>query len=300
MKLGLRLLYLHADIPRTTRVVEEADRLGFESVWLPEHLVLPADVVGSPETGHPSGVPSDWPWFDPFVYLAHLGARTRNIRLGTNVYVLALRSPFVSARSIQTLDAVSEGRAEIGVGAGWVRGEWEAVGVELSGRGRRLNEAIAVCRRLWTDDPVEYHGEFFDFEGVRFLPKPVQPGGPPLHIGGQSDVALRRAARLGDGWIGQDHSPASVRPLVAELRRLLEAEGRTGEPFEITVRSEATAIADLAEWEDAGVSRLLITPWAGGGKDMVDIEQLLDGLHAFAEGHGTGEAPTAPLADGRL
>src|SRR4029079_10639536 len=101
------------------------DRLGFESAWPPEHLVVPADPEASPDTGHPDGVPSGWPWFDPFVYLAHLGARTQAIRLGTNVYVMALRSPFVAARSIQTLDIVSGGRTEVGVGAGWLRPEWE-------------------------------------------------------------------------------------------------------------------------------------------------------------------------------
>ena len=291
MKFGLRLLHLHGDVDRTTAVVEEADRLGFESAWLPEHLVVPADAEASPDTGHPTGIPSGWPWFDPFVYLAHLGARTTSIRLGTSVYILALRSPFVAARSIQTLDIVTGGRAEVGVGAGWLRHEWEAVGVEMAGRGRRLEEAIAVCRKLWRNDPVDHHGEHVAFSGMRFLPKPIQPGGPPIHIGGETPIALARAARLGDGWIGRDHDPSTVAPLVAELARLVAEAGREPGELEMTVRATPASLGDLPAWERTGVTRLLVSPWPGEGRGITEVDALIDGLHAFVARHGAGEPP---------
>jgi probable F420-dependent oxidoreductase len=296
MRFGLRLLHLHGDVERTTAVVEEADRLGFESAWLPEHLVVPADPEASPDTGHPEGIPSGWPWFDPFVYLAHLGARTDAIRLGTNVYVMALRNPFVAARSIQTLDLVSNGRVEVGVGAGWLRPEWEAVGVDMAGRGRRLEEAITVCRKLWCNDPVDHQGEHFAFSGLRFLPKPIQRGGPPIHVGGETPVALARAARLGDGWIGRDHDLSTAAPLVAELRRLVAEEGRDPSDVEVTVRATAPSLGDLAAWEQAGVHRLLVSPWPGEGRDVTDLDALIEGLRAFVARHGAGEPPRAPRA----
>src|SRR5262245_9477831 len=134
-------------------VTEAADELGFDSVWLPEHLVLPVAMAGSPydvdagADAHPP-VPPTTPIFDAATYLAFLAGRTRQLRLGTYVYLLGIRHPFISARAFATLDIVSGGRAELGAGAGWLKSEWDAVGLDFATRGRRLDEAIAVCRRL--------------------------------------------------------------------------------------------------------------------------------------------------------
>lgn len=189
----------------------EADRLGFESAWLPEHLVLPVEMRGQlvPGEEHPP-IPPSTPVFDAAAYLAWIAAQTTQIRLGTFVYLLAMRHPFVGARAFATLDVVSNGRAEVGIGAGWLVTEWEAAGLDPKTRGRRLDEAIEVCKRLWTDDVIEHHGEFYDFGPVMFEPKPVQDPHPPLVIGGESDRALRRAARSCDGWIGMSHTPETV------------------------------------------------------------------------------------------
>src|SRR5438045_8328790 len=179
-------------------VTDAAERLGFESVWLPEHLVFPVEMTRSPYPGaeHPP-VPPSTPVIDVFAYLAHLAARTRRVRLATHVYNLALRHPFVAARAVQTLDIVSGGRVEVGVGAGWLESEWKAAGLDFATRGRRLDEAIAVCQRLWTEDVVEHHGAFFDFGPGAFEPKPVQRPWPALHIGRDSDAALGSATRVG-------------------------------------------------------------------------------------------------------
>jgi luciferase-like monooxygenase len=142
----------------------EAERLGYESVWLPEHLVFPVEMSRSPHPGeNVPPVPPTTPIFDCFAYLSYLAGRTERVRLGTHVYNLGLRHVFVAARAIQTLDIVSGGRAEIGVGASWLEEEWIATGLDFPSRGRRLDEAIAVCKRLWTEPEIEHHGEFFDF-----------------------------------------------------------------------------------------------------------------------------------------
>ena len=260
VELGVALGRLH---PRMhLEVALLAEELGYESVWLPEHLVFPVDMSGSPFPGadHPP-VPPSTPVFDCFAYLAFLAGRTERIRLGTHVYLLGLRHPFVSARGVQTLDLVSGGRAELGVGAGWLKSECRAAGVDFETRGRRLDEAIDVCRRLWTEEVVEHRGEFFSFEPVMFEPKPHQQGGPPILVGGESPAALRRAARRGDGWIGLDHTPDSAAALVERLRALRARCGRAEQPFHVTVGGAPTSRADLDEFAAAGVDRVIVSPW---------------------------------------
>lgn len=257
-----------------------ADQLGFESVWLPEHLVFPVEMRGQlvPGEEHPP-VPPSTPVYEPGAYLSFLAAQTQHIRLGTFVYLLGIRHPFVGARSFATLDVLSGGRAEVGVGAGWMTTEWEAVGLDPRTRGRRLDEAIDVCKRLWTEEVVEHHGEFFDFAPVMFEPKPVQEPHPPIVVGGESDRALRRAATRCDGWIGMSHTPESVRPQVEQLRRYEEEEGRADRPVEVTVMGACATPDDAARWEAAGVDRLIVVPWNSS-------REAVAGLHRFADALG--------------
>jgi probable F420-dependent oxidoreductase len=258
-------------------VALEAERLGYESFWMPEHLVFPKDMTGSPHPGdeHPP-VPPSTPVFDAFAYLCFLAGQTSRIRLGTNIYLLGLRHPFSAARSVQTLDIVSGGRAEVGIGAGWLRSEWRAAGLDPGTRGRRLDEAIGVCKRLWTEESVEHHGEFFDFEAVMFEPKPIQKPWPPLHVGGESEAALRRAARLGDGWYGLVHTVDSAAQRVSRLRDLRAEAGREREPLEITIGGQVESRDDVKRFEDAGVDRLVVTPWRRS-------REAVDGLRRFAD-----------------
>jgi len=257
-------------------VTVEADRLGFESVWLPEHLVLPVAMSSSPHPGHDyPPIPPSVHVFEPFAYLSYLAGRTERVRLGTHVYNLALRHPFIAARAVQTLDVVSGGRAEIGVGASWLAEEWQATGLDFHTRGRRLDEALAVCKRLWTEEVVEHHGEFFDFGPVMFEPKPLQKPWPALHVGGESDAALARAARLGDGWIGITHTLESVRRPIEALARLREEAGRAGERFEVTLGGPVETRDDVACWEEAGVDRLIVAPWERS-------REAIEGMRRFA------------------
>ena len=224
MKIALSLGALNPSL--WVEATQEADRLGYESVWLPEHLVIPVAMEGSPHAGqeHPP-IPSNVPVFDALAYLSFLAGKTEQIHFGTQVYNIGLRHPFVVARAVTTLDVVSGGRLEFGIGASWLRAEWEAVGLDFDSRGRRVDEAIGICQRLWNEEVVEHHGEFFDFGPVMFEPKPTHRPWPTLHIGGDGPAAIRRAATLGDGWIPMNHTLEQI-PADAQTHR--PAPGRCG------------------------------------------------------------------------
>jgi probable F420-dependent oxidoreductase len=260
MMFGVPLGLVHPGIWQELAV--EADRLGFESVWLPEHLVFATDLSTAtyPGTSRP-GIKPATPLFDAPAYLCALASVTRHVRLGTAVYLYGLRHPFVAARAFATLDHISGGRAIVGVGAGWYEGEWIAAGVDFATRGPRLDEAIAVSRRLWTEDAVEHHGTFFDFPEVAFEPKPVQERLPVI-AGGESKAALRRAATLCDGWISMPQTIEGAAPQLDRLRAYRKEAGRQDEPFEITVHAyELSGPDEVAEWEALGVDRLIVRPW---------------------------------------
>ena len=175
---------------------------------------------GSPHTGHADAT-------DPAEHarLRRVGLARRwwrrprrRIRLGTHVYNIGLRHPFVTARAVATLDVFSGGRVEFGIGASWLEEEWDAMQLDFATRGRRVDEAIDICRRLWSEDVVEHHGEFFDFQPVMFKPKPIQQP-IPIVVGGDSAAAMRRTAHLGDGWIPMNTPVDDLRPQVARDER---------------------------------------------------------------------------------
>ncbi|SEU42795.1 TIGR03619 family F420-dependent LLM class oxidoreductase [Nonomuraea wenchangensis] len=270
MKFGVPLGLLHPAAWKDVAVA--ADELGFESVWLPEHLVFATDLsLARYPGGADPGIRPETPLFDAPAYLCWLAAHTSRVLLGTAVQLLALRHPFVSARAFATLDVVSGGRAVCGVGAGWYRGEWDAAGIPFETRGARLDEAIAVVRRLWTEPVVAYAGRFYSFPEVAFEPKPVQRRLPVL-AGGESAAALRRAARLCDGWISMPHTLDSIRP---QLDRLGGGVPVTAHAYALGPPEEVPA------WAALGVERLIVRPWTRG-RDAVAA------LTAFAERYGVG------------
>jgi probable F420-dependent oxidoreductase len=255
-------------------VAEEADRLGFESLWVPEHVVVPLSATGSPHHGadHPP-IPSNVPIYDALGVLCHLAARTAQIRLGTHVYNIGLRHPFLTARAATTVDVLSGGRLNLGIGASWLRSEWEAIGLDFDTRGARVDEAIDVCRRLWTDEIIEHHGTFFDFGPTAFDPKPVQQP-LALHIGGDGAAALRRAATVGAGWMPMNHGLADLPASIRRLDELAKSAGRA-DPIEITVPGDVATPDDLAKYARVGVTRLIVRPWASS-------REAADGMRRFA------------------
>jgi probable F420-dependent oxidoreductase len=261
--------------PRLWRdLARAADELGYESVWLPEHLIFPQTIVGSPapDEGHITVDPHT-PLFDPFAMLAAFGAVTRHIRLGTNVYNIGLRHPFTTARGAATVDIVSNGRFILGVGASWLAAEWQAVELDFATRGARVDESIEICRRLWTEPEVAHTGRCYEFGPVVFEPKPVQAH-LPIHVGGDSERALRRVAELGDGWIAMVQDQASFAAAVAKLRTLCDRNVRDFDQIERTAMVRDPDDRTIESWRAAGATRLIIAPWAR-------TADAVDGLAAF-------------------
>lgn len=281
MRIGVTLGLLHPGVWRDFAV--EADRLGFESLWVPEHLVFTSDMGESRYPGSADGAPPVSPdahLFDAPAFLSSIAEATERIRLGTYVYLFGLRHPIIGARAFGTLDVLSGGRAIVGVGAGWLAGEYEALGLDFRTRGRRLDEAIEVAKRLWSEPEVDHSGEFYSFRGAHFEPKPVQRPGPPIVAGGESKAALRRAVRLCDGWVSMPHTLESAKPQLDLLHRMLEDSGRDRAGFEITVSAfETRGAEELAEWEALGVDRLIVRPYQ---RTTGAIERLRE----FAEEYG--------------
>jgi probable F420-dependent oxidoreductase len=198
--------------PSPAAIVEvalEAERLGFDSVWATDHLLVPRTV------------PRYRSVFEALTTLAHLGALTERVELGTSVLVLPVRHAVEVAKQAATIDALSGGRLVLGVGAGWIEGEFANLGADFHGRGRHLDEALAVLRSLWNGQDPSHDGERYRFAEVLFAPRPARTGGVPLWIGGNSPAALRRAARLGDAWHADGLTSAELAAPLARLRELV-------------------------------------------------------------------------------
>lgn len=273
IKLGMRLSGVNPKY--WGPAARAAEEVGFESVWLPDHLVLPVTISGSPHSGHHAPpVNAAVPSYDVFVAFASLAAHTSSLRFGTAVYNIGLRHPFVTARAVTTLDSVSRRQVILGVGASWLREEWDATGLDFARRGRRVDEAIRVCRRLWTEEIIEHHGELFDFEPVMFEPKPVSSP-PEILVGGDSPAALRRAAMLGDGWLPMNHP---IDQLPEGIRRIRELRMEVGRPLpiEVTVHGQVDGIGDLERYRDAGVDRIIVQPFHSS-------REAIDGIRHFGD-----------------
>ena len=265
MKLALGLFWGGQEPEDLAIIARRADELGYESVWIWEHVVYPK-VIRSKYPYTPDGAPpfADHRTLDPFVTLAHIAAVTSRIRLGTNIFILPLRNPFLTARAVVTLDVLSRGRVILGAAVGWLEEEFALLGQDFSTRGARADECAQVLRALWTQDDPEFHGRHFDFGSVKFEPKPVQKPHPPILFGGESKAAMRRAARLGDGWLssGGIDTPESAAAKIDALRSLRRDAGRADEPFQ-TMASGGPwlTLEQIDGFEKAGVDRLLVAPW---------------------------------------
>jgi probable F420-dependent oxidoreductase len=249
---------------------------GLDSVWVPEHLIMPVKMSGHPGSPH-EGVPpisADTPAWDPWLQLAFLAAHTRTLRLGVNVFNIGLRHPFITARALTTADLLSGGRIDFGVGASWLSEEWQAMELPFETRARRVDESIHVIQRLFAEDVIEHQGEFYRFQPVKFQPKPVQSPWPPFLIGGDSPAAIRRAARLGDGWLPMAQTPETLPANLKRVAELRAEAGRTG-AFQVIVQlSGAPGVDELRRFRDLGVDRAIVTPWTHPREGVDAIRRL--------------------------
>lgn len=252
---------------RSADVARLAEQLGYESLWTGEHMVLP-DPQRPPSHRSP-----DHPFLDPLVALTYLAACTTTIRLGTGVLLLPQRHPVHLAKELASLDLLSAGRLIVGVGVGYLEPEMRVLGVESGTRGRRTDESIRVMRTLWRDARPRFQGEFFQVDGVLAAPRPVQPGGPRIIAGGNTDAGLRRAVVHADGWYGFGLDLAEAHRLIGRLRELCAQEGRSDVP-EITVTPATMPTrAGIDEFADIGVDRLVVIAEGNSIADVVAVAE---------------------------
>lgn len=273
-----------ADPEAAVRVAQHAEAAGFESLWTGEHLVLP-----DPQ---PAGfaLPPTLPLLDTVASLAFLAAHTRTIRLGSGIIVLPLRHPVVLAKELASVDVLSGGRLVVGVGAGYVPEEFDAVGVPLSERAGRMDDFIDAMRALWTMERPVHRGPHIHFEGIDARPRPVQAGGPPIVVGGGARGALHRAVVRGNGWYGFGLDPASTAECVEALRRLAGESPRPPELGELEISVTPVGPLDpgvVERYEAIGVSRLVLLPQPDADRlnrhEPVPVDRILRNVDAVAD-----------------
>ncbi len=265
-----------------------AEELGYDSVWVNHHIL---------NVGYIYERLQDRPYYDALTVLTWVAALTERVRLGTTVLVLPYLNPLVLAKTVATLDVMSGGRVTLGVGVGMLREENEALGSDFSTRGAYADESIEIMRELWTSDEPEYSGRFFDFGGgFKFSPKPAQKPGVPILIGGMSRAAMRRSARIGDGWHPNSGSIEDMARRAGSLREMWREHGRNPDDMQLVVRCELDVLdtasdnADtpmvgtpdqlakaVSEYEGLGVSEMVLAISSG------DLDRVRRIQESFAE-----------------
>jgi len=266
MKFGIAFANIGPNIEpeRACELARSAEGSGFESIWTADHIVVPAGYRSTypydPTGRLPSG--EDAPFPESLIWLAYVARATSTLRLATGILILPERNPVVLAKELATLDYLSSGRVTLGVGIGWLREEFEAIGVPYERRGERLEESVGAMRALWSQECAAYEGRTVRFRDVYLRPQP-RAGTIPIHIGGHTEIAARRAGRIGDGFfpfgVDRDQLPGLLRA----MRAAAEESGRDPSAIEVTVSSFAVAdgnaaVADVAEAADLGATRVVI------------------------------------------
>jgi probable F420-dependent oxidoreductase len=260
-------------------VGREIEDRGFESIWVPEHVVLfdryESAYPYSPDGKFPGGADSGM--LEPLQALTYLAAVTDRVRLGTGICLVPQRNPVYTAKAVTDLDSLSGGRVDFGVGVGWLREEFDAVAMPFEKRGPRTDEHLQVMKALWCDEVSEFHGEFYDLDPCRMYPKPIQTPHPPIHVGGESDAAMRRVARHGQGWFSFNRLPEDLPEPLARLDAALAAEGRSRSDVTLSVSPYFHPVtpATVEGYADLGVDRLIVLCLAF---DVDTLRSQLDGL----------------------
>jgi probable F420-dependent oxidoreductase len=265
-------------------IAQAAEAAGFEGVLVSDHLFVPAQYEPAylySESGRPD-FDTSTPFPDPWVTIATMAAHTTRLRFCTLIYILPLHHPLEVAKSVATLSLFSKGRVILGAGAGWMKEEFVSLGVEFESRGRRFDEMIDVLRKIWKGGVVEHHGEFFDIPPMAQTPAPERP--IPIAIGGASKAALRRAATLGDGWLGAGTTVAEAETILTSLAEMRKRAGREHEPCEnivpLTEQPGPEAFARLAALGAHGTVNYPFVYTCGPG---ASLQQKLDMMARFGE-----------------
>jgi probable F420-dependent oxidoreductase len=253
-----------------------AEQCGLESMWTIEHVVIPQGF----QTPYPYARDGKFPGgetapiLDPLIPLSFCASITSRLRFGTAVMILPQRHPLYVAKELATLDVLSGGRAMLGIGSGWLKEEFEALQINFKERGARTDEAIGAIRALWRDDPSTFAGKHFNFRELKSFPKPMQKRGIPIHVGGHSPAAVRRAARLGDGFFPAPGNLNVLKDLFGKVREECGKIGRN--PAEIELSAAGRLTPDLIKtFQDMGVARAMTIP-PGADRDSLSrgLEKL--------------------------
>ena len=265
MKFGLRYCNTarYADPSQAIALAQAAEAAGFESLWTVEHTIVPAGYASAypyDQSGKMAGGRNDIPLPDPLIWMAFVAAATTNIKLATGILILPQHNPVIAAKQIATLDHLSRGRILLGVGVGWLKEEFDALGVPFAERGARMDEYIQALRELWAGDAPTFKGRYVAFAGAYCRPQPVNKS-VPIIVGGHSEPAARRAGRLGDGFFPARGASAE---LIAIARQAAHTAGRDPAKLEITV-SLPDDLAELETLGRLGVTRVLVPATGGAG-----------------------------------
>jgi len=251
------------------RLAPLAEQVGIESMWSIEHVVVPIGYQ-SEYPYNKSGklpMPDNMPLPDPLLPLAFAAAVTKKLRLATGILILPQRHPLYVAKEVATLDVLSGGRTILGIGSGWLKEEFDALGIPFNERGARTNEAIRALRSLWKQAPEPFDGKFYKWAAVESNPKPVQAGGVPIVVGGHSEAAAKRAGRYGDGFFPAKGDEAALKQLFDVMRDEAKKAGRDASKIEITAGA-AKDLDAVKRHRDLGVSRMTVAP-AGFDEDSI-------------------------------
>ena len=285
-------LFLGAFVPPSTpaflaTAAKAAEARGFHSVWVGEHVVL----FDRYAKEYPYAESGEFPasgeagMAEPFTTLAWIAGQTSTIRLGTGVILVSQRNPLYTAKEVANVDWLSGGRFDFGIGVGWQREEFEALQVPWDRRGARNDEYIELMRRLWMDSESAHEGEFWSLSPSRAFPKPVQTPHPPIHVGGESDVALRRVVRLGADWLPFNVTPSLLAERRARLAELLAPTGRAIEDVHITVSPNREAVGPqfAAPFAEAGADQLIVHL-----RKKVTLGTVVEAIDELGQAYGVG------------
>ncbi len=287
MKFGLRYCNIgrYTDPALTVELVQAGEEAGFDSAWCIEHTVVPGGYESRypyAEDGRLPGKESEFVLPDPLIWMAFVASTTRRIKLGTAVLILPQHNPVITAKQVATIDHLSGGRVLLGIGVGWLKEEFDAIGAPFAARGRRADEYVAAMRELWSSDAPTFHGEFVNFDKAYCLPQPVNKS-VPIIIGGDSKPAARRAGRLGDGYFP---ARGAQLELIDLARRTAQAHDRDADAIEITT-SLPDDLEEIPALAKHGISRLVVPASAGAGPRAViqtpeDALKFKDVIERFA------------------
>jgi probable F420-dependent oxidoreductase len=270
MKIGLIPINMAiADAGQMVAAARKAEAIGVESLWTFEHVMIPIDYQSKypyNATGK-MGAPPETNLVDPLIALAAIASSTSKVRLATGVNILSQTNPLYLAKQSASLDFVSNGRFMLGVGIGWLREEFDALGVAFERRGARFDDYVQAMRKVWSGDVVEHQSEFLRWSGFKSYPIPIQRPGVPIIIGGSKGKAFERIAMYGDGWYAPTGNVAQLAELLVPLRKACAAIGRNPSSIEISAMwvPAAEGMDAVKRYADLGVSRLVVPTFAIGG-----------------------------------